>query len=360
MQQKNINSLQILRAFAAISVVITHSGMKIPGINIGDLGVIGVDLFFVLSGFLMTYTFKDSRVGLSFLKARVMRIYPIYLVISAPLILSSFMQWNDADKLYNLFHNTTLIPPLHGSYDRANYVNWTLAYEMYFYVIFAIISFFFRNKIKSSIACSVAIVSIMTIIKYKYEIGYVGWYDTSLKNVLGNTIVLDFIAGSLWACIYNKIQVRPSKLISYVVCACIVIFSLEMIGNNMKGGLDYQSSLLINSSIPSFLVLCIISLTKCGTSKIEKSLVYLGEASYSIYLSHLYIFSTQSVEPIGYFLRFILLKFNVENIYTSNVILIFSAILLGIFAHEIIEKPLANWVLKKRASINNTEFVQKA
>ncbi|MDA8491817.1 hypothetical protein NNN71_24990, partial [Kluyvera sp. Awk 3] len=152
--------------------------------------------------------------------------------------------------------------PINSSYDRANYVNWTLAYEMYFYVVFAISSFFFRGKIKSSLACSIAIIVIMSIVKNKYEIGYVGWLDTSLKNVMGNTIVLDFVAGSLWACVYNRVQVRPPKLISYLVCACIVFFSLEMIGSNMKGGIDYQSSLLINSSIPSFIILCIISLTK--------------------------------------------------------------------------------------------------
>lgn len=359
MQQKNINSLQILRAFAAISVVITHSGMAIKGVNIGDLGVIGVDLFFILSGFLMTYTFKESRVGWTFLKARILRIYPIYLVISAPMILSSFTQWNDTDKLYNLFHNITLIPPIHGSYDRANYVNWTLAYEMYFYVIFAICSYLFRNKVKSSIACSIIIISIMLLVKNKYDIGYVGWLDTSLKNVLGNTIVLDFIVGSLWACVYDKIKIRLPKFFSYISCTCIVILSLEMIGSNMKGGIDYQSSLLINSSIPSFFVLFFLSITDCGSSRLENALVYFGEASYSIYLSHLYIFSTQNIEPIGFFLKFILIKLHIENIYIINSTLIMSAILLGILAHEAIEKPLSKKLIKKHPKVINKELMQK-
>lgn len=340
MQQRNINSLQILRAFAAISVVVTHSGVTIPHVNIGDFGVLGVDLFFVLSGFLMTYTFKTSRVGTEFLKSRVLRIYPIYLVVSMPMILSSFMSWDDSVKLSNLFHNITLIPPLHDSYDRANYVNWTLAYEMYFYILFALSSFIFKEKIKSSIACSTIIIVIMMIIKSNYEIGYVGWLDSSAINILGNTIVLDFVVGALWGCVYNYITIKPNKVLSYSLCASIAVLSVYLIGHNMKGGLEYQSTLFFNSSIPAFFILFILSITNCGESKTEKALIYLGEASYAIYLTHLYIFSLPNVGPLGYFFRFLIAKLHITNGYLSSIILMTIAIVIGIFTHEVIEKAL--------------------
>jgi len=348
MQQRNIDSLQILRAFAAIFVIITHSGMTIPGYNIGDLGVIGVDLFFVLSGFLMTYTFKESRVGLSFLKSRVLRIYPIYLAISAPMILVSFMKWDDSSKLSNLFHNITLIPALHTSYDRSNYVNWTLMYEMYFYVFFAIASFLFKKKIKSSLACSAIIVLLMFIVKTRFEIGYSGWFDTSAINILGNTIVLDFVVGSLWGCVYNKITFQTPKLMAYAMSTFIIAMSLFLIRHNMKGGIDYQSSLFLNSSIPSFFVVFIISLTHSGKSKIEKGLIYLGGASYSMYLSHLYIFLLANTEHASNLLKTVITKLHIENTYFLSVFLMLVAISAGIAAHELIEKPLNNKLMKKK------------
>jgi peptidoglycan/LPS O-acetylase OafA/YrhL len=73
-------SLQILRAYAAISVVITHVFQKSNFKPFGECflsGQYGVDIFFILSGFLIYITTKNYTSHWIYLKKRLFRIYPL-------------------------------------------------------------------------------------------------------------------------------------------------------------------------------------------------------------------------------------------------------------------------------------------
>lgn len=86
-----IISIQYLRGIAALFIVLSHIGYKDRQYSLGtfnfDIGIIGVDIFFVISGFIMYYVSLDKPNGLpsilSFFKHRIIRIIPLYWLLTS-------------------------------------------------------------------------------------------------------------------------------------------------------------------------------------------------------------------------------------------------------------------------------------
>jgi len=302
MMSKNIDSLQVLRAVAACSVVFTHIfGAKFP--VIGSAGIFGVDLFFALSGFLMTITYRESRTGYEFLKGRVLRIYPVYLVLSIPLILWSAHK-DPSSSLVNAFHNITLLPTIHGNYVRANYVCWTLTYEMYFYVVMASCMYFFKG-VKKVIFSTSFVMLIIFILSGGLSDGVSGWADNSISNLSNNYIVIDFIIGSVIGILYKGSSYKKNGLpIAIAVTLFILVSFIITKFQPSPEGYEYQIFTFFFSGIPACFLLYIISKIKIEKIPFHKIMVYLGSASYSIYLTHLYVkLSIAKLNYPSYFLK---------------------------------------------------------
>ncbi len=90
--KEKLYSIQILRAYAAILVVISHvwNNGILPG-TFNELGGFGVDIFFVISGFIMclTVSLKNTKHenAKNFIVRRIIRIFPIYIICTIPLLL---------------------------------------------------------------------------------------------------------------------------------------------------------------------------------------------------------------------------------------------------------------------------------
>lgn len=155
------NNLQFLRFMAAIAVVYAHSFgvtghtkdeifFSIFGIGIGD---VAVDVFFVISGFLVTKSFCSRSFG-DFLIARVTRIYPalwvstFLFVLIAGLIFSPLPAvkfWLRHDTLTYVFKNLTMLPGIghdkflpfafDSSHSEFNTSLWTLPHELQMYML---------------------------------------------------------------------------------------------------------------------------------------------------------------------------------------------------------------------------------
>ncbi len=148
--------LQVLRVMAAVLVLITHSGFYVSerldhSFKYWETGAAGVDLFFVISGFVMVYSsvklIGDRRGWLVFSQRRIIRIVPMYwlattvklvvMVLAGEFVLHARFSLLDTSMSYlflptrnsdgNLF-------PLLG-------VGWTLNFEMLFYLLFAVALF---------------------------------------------------------------------------------------------------------------------------------------------------------------------------------------------------------------------------
>lgn len=157
--RQTLDGIQMLRALAAIAVVVHHSLInlaKIAGVEsplnnwgyVDELGAAGVDLFFVISGFIMLYVsrheFGRGSAAGRFLWRRAIRIYPLYWIYTLLILALSATPW--------MFRNLQLdIPYVAGSLllipvTRPGPVStihpildqgWTLSYELGFYLLFA-------------------------------------------------------------------------------------------------------------------------------------------------------------------------------------------------------------------------------
>lgn len=122
-----LRSIQVLRGVAAMAVVAHHA---FPGTT--SAGAAGVDLFFVVSGFIMA-TCAGGRSPLEFLADRAWRIYPLWLIALAP-----WLAINPQDLLH-VVRSVTLWPVYGDQFlNPALGVGWTLSFEFLFYLGFAL------------------------------------------------------------------------------------------------------------------------------------------------------------------------------------------------------------------------------
>lgn len=137
-----IRSLQILRGIAALLVVFYHARLvfDIPHDSwfyaLSGIGYAGVNLFFIISGFIMCYT-TDRRTGpLKFMGRRLVRIAPLYWLIL--LFHAGFHSLTDPQTYLSMLFIPLSVqsPPFLGF--AAWTVGWTLNYEMFFYPVFAL------------------------------------------------------------------------------------------------------------------------------------------------------------------------------------------------------------------------------
>ena len=164
--RKNINSADYIRAFASLIVVIYHLGGKTqPILNYGWLGV---QMFFVLSGFIISYTLpKDYnyKQSLTFIIKRVVRINFPYFFSILLIIFINFLarninatDWQNVG-LHLLYLNQYFDKPY------LNPVYWTLAIEFQFYLLIAL----FFPIINKNIGLIVLCLANMIIVMFKVE-----------------------------------------------------------------------------------------------------------------------------------------------------------------------------------------------
>lgn len=160
-----IYNLQLLRAFAALNVVYFHIigtseayGFKVQwSYFLNGWGANGVDIFFVISGFIMVYVQNlKSRSGVEFIVDRVVRIAPIYWLLTIAIVIGSFIipgAFNDAPTDPGwIFSSLFFVSQPLMEVLPVLYVGWTLEYEMLFYaVLCCFCSFYCFQKFSTSV-----------------------------------------------------------------------------------------------------------------------------------------------------------------------------------------------------------------
>lgn len=191
-----IQSIAFLRGVACLFVACYHLKSSIPNdsvlYNFFKFGAFGVDLFFMISGFVIVIaTMRDNRVD-SFLIKRIFRIYP-------PLIAAVLFQIYFNDKPISMGDFFAAIVPLHNDYTMKApdfgfsflVVAWSITFELAFYLLF-MISMWGSHKYRS-IICSIAIFTIVAGSQYYFNGNVNLLYAWSSPSIPGSNTALQFM-----------------------------------------------------------------------------------------------------------------------------------------------------------------------
>jgi exopolysaccharide production protein ExoZ len=337
---KHLSSLQWLRGIAALAVVYFHATLQVQhlnsGINVQAIGATGVDIFFVLSGFIMWVTTRSSNGGaLSFLIKRFKRIVPLYWLLSLTAsfvaLIAPYLLKSTRFDLFHLIASLCFIPwPNPAAYPgTSEYISpvivpgWTLNMEMAFYFLFSLCLSF--KKFWRVMGTTVLIVLL-------YAIGLTGTASSSILSFYGNSVILEFLFGVLLAA-YLIPYLNFSALVTWGLLglSLIALAFIESASLDLPRALKY--------GVPAFLAIAAaVNLERIRAVPNFPILVRLGDASYSIYLSHIFVLA--GLRMVVGFLHIDLSLWTGCGFIVVGVI---ASAILGVLIHRFIEKPLSRF-----------------
>lgn len=277
--------IQYLRAIAALLVVFEHFKIYPFNDNLFS-GTIGVDMFYIISGFIMSINidkYVDHK--RTFIINRMVRIYPLYLILSFPLV-GLYLYNHSIDIL-------TAIPSLYfvGSFSAVSYKDpilysgWTLFYEFVFYAL--IITFSSDRRITALVLC------IMGLFGLAFTI-------TNPAGYFFNQFYFLFAIGMLLNRAF-KSQVLSGFTTELLVVSTVLMLSVMLFNDHARAGdnnyIPRQYLYILNRPIPRVLIWGLPS--ACFVISFYRFFINrpgipwlneLGNMSYSIYLVHTFLF----------------------------------------------------------------------
>jgi exopolysaccharide production protein ExoZ len=277
--------LQYLRAIAALLVVYFHSVLQVPKADAGFdwqfhlFGETGVDIFFVLSGFVMWLTTAGRQISpVEFYRRRIKRVVPLYwlatlfsaaVALVAPSILKSTI-FNIPHLVASLLFLPWVNPAEPHLITPVVVPGWTLNYEMFFYFVFGIL-LLVREKWRMQ-----ALFAAMTFI-------IIGCHlmpgQTTAATVYGDPIIYEFLAGAVLARLYLQKIVLPTA----VAWPAVALGFAFLLINETLCDASMRSYAW---GVPAIVI--VYSAISIDFSRLPTIgwLSYLGDASYSIYITH--------------------------------------------------------------------------
>lgn len=332
--------IQILRALAVIFVVLFH--LEVAGI---ESGFLGVDVFFVVSGFLMAILYKKGEAK-KFFERRAKRLVPAYfatiiltMFASLFIVLPSELGQVATQSIYGIFFSNNIGFWMQNSYFSKSDFNpllhlWSLGVEIQFYLIVPLLAWFFRKSkvflflaILATFAACVYIVGISTktsffmmpLRMWEFLIGFVvAYYLTNNGSVKFNNFRWLGLIGLIILCAIpfihvdgqtlNRLQGHPSF---YALFVCIA------------------TGLVLGFGLPKAL----------ENNAMSNGIAKIGDYSYSIYLVHFPIIVLYLYEPFSG------TKLYPES-YVDKGILLVLIIVASILMHKLIETRKFNNIAK--------------
>ena len=356
---KQLNLIQLFRGLAAIAIVLFHidlcSNEKLNTsffFNLFQSGLSGVDFFFVLSGFVIIYTQHRNFLQQSFtrfklfLLKRFIRIIPIYWFINfcilfVLVILPMFEPPNPITLGFTI-RSFLLIPQ---TLPPINNVAWTLTLIVFFYLVFSL-NYILPRRFYFAIAATIVFTSATQFINAFVisPIEYPRW------KLIFNSLNLEFVFGCIAAYIVLNYSLKHRKTIFFLGLISFLLFGFAQTYNFIDEvnivnilGIDLAIDRTIFFGIPClFLVMGAAAIDIQESVNIPNLLIYLGNASYSIFLAH---------SPLVDGLFQVRSLFGFETTIASSDILGFLiamiAIAISCIFYNLIEKPLTSYLRKQ-------------
>lgn len=353
-----------LRAIAVISVIIYHLNENwLPG------GFLGVDIFFVISGFLITGIIiteiqQNSFSFKQFYTRRIKRIYPAFITVmtlvsfiaSAIFIYNDFNQLRKTIELATAFLSNFYLGLTQGYFDLSANENpvlhiWSLAVEEQYYLIFPLILILAYKKFRE-IKVLFIIMLILFFILLATSFIPANFYKEVLHQpniyYLSNLRFPELLVGSLLAIYHNfSNKVQLSKQVSNIlaILSTLLLSSCLFLMNN-----DIAFIPGVTLILPCiFTALIIHTTSQNNVIKLclsNKAIVFIGKISYSLYLYH-WIFIALAYYITG--------EKQINN--QSIAIVTILTIIFSVVSYYLIEQPIRKSKLNFKQSFLYVYFI---
>lgn len=337
--KKELESLQFLRFVAILLVVFAH----IPTVqqNVGLLflegGAIGVDIFFIISGFIMMYVTSHNTNFLSFFLRRFLRIAPLNIFFTLIIILISYClylnpQFGNVETNYHFsyikvdfLYFLESIFFIHLSKAPINAIAWSLQLEFMFYALFSFCLFLRFNRMYFFIVYGILIVAYSQFNGFEINNDYI--------KLLFNPLMMEFVMGVFLFKLYEIKFFKISNKILILFLLLIIFFFFGRYDLYSQGNFHR----VITYGMVSFFIVYLFLIYE-DNIKFARIFLLFGDASYSMYLTHWTLFTFSSFFIVS-----------INQIYYSLYILgaIITTFILSLFIYKYLELPMHSFIRKK-------------
>jgi peptidoglycan/LPS O-acetylase OafA/YrhL len=334
-------NLHLLRVVAALSVVFFHTTSE-AGLNLPySVGNRGVDVFFVISGFIIAYI--GAKNPDRFLLRRMIRVCPFYwaatlVVFVSASLLPAYFRSTSVD-VKHLLLSLLFVP-----HDAGNGVfptlilGWSLNYELFFYVVFALALLISPRRAHLLCAGAIGLASVIGLTW--------GLPQSTVLSTWMAPIVLEFVLGIAVFVVFDEVSRRAegrklsrawAALLGVVLAAALTLLYV----GEWKDSFNVHRAL--SAGVPSFFIVLSATLLErlFQTTTKNRSLFVIGEASYILYLVHPYV-----IYPV---LRLLARDRDLGSLGTAALIafLLSASVAVAVALHVGFERPLLAWLRRK-------------
>ena len=336
-----ISNLQVLRGLAALGVVFYNTAFTFNGGVHTEFQ--GVSVFFVISGFIMTYiTREDSS---HFLVQRLIRIVPLYWLCTLPFVAMRFKgsgrAWADGS-IVNIAKSFFFIPyqDVNGDLLPLLGVGWTLNLEMFFYVLFAL-SLLVSRRWAPALVCA-------ALISAKIVPSRLGC-SAPLCEFYGHDYTSFLIAGVLSYYVWKALEphvLGRGWIVVPLAAVSVVIFLLWNADPPFAAAMRRLFPFPVHYLMPPLLVMSALLLHSAQLRSRLRLALLMGDASYALYLTHTIVMEIYVVGRNRLVGDQVALLDPSESLFAAGAMLVLCSV-VAIAVHLRIELPMLRWLRRK-------------
>jgi exopolysaccharide production protein ExoZ len=345
---RKLNAIQVLRALAAFVVVLGHvSGavrhhpelFRAPT-RVMISGGAGVDVFFLLSGFIMVFSsdrmFGSVAGSRDFIIRRLVRIVPFYWAVTVLAISLAALGNHGLPKVPAIAASFAFVPfDTAGRGDGFAFpivdLGWTLNYEMLFYLVFALFLPLGRSRCVLGVALAMALL---------VAVGHVFDPAPLPLRFWTRPIILEFVTGMLVALAYRHgLGLSPAVRL-LAVAAAIALLLVDPLGISGAATTENGFARVLGWGGPATLLLIAAISGKTPLASLPaRIIVLLGDASYALYLLHPFVI-------------LVLVRLAAMPLFPDRggtlfmIVTLLAVCFTAMVAHKVVERPVTRWLTR--------------
>jgi peptidoglycan/LPS O-acetylase OafA/YrhL len=371
---EQLPSLTPLRGIGALWIAVFHLGLRFPNGHLDDYGIVregylAVDLFFVLSGFVISHVYKDSfasgctsRGYCDFLKARIARIYPLHfvmlMVFLAAVTLESVASWlaghgigpvpmTGERSVVGLFANLAMLQGLWASGLSWDNPAWSISLEFIAYLLFPLLfPWLWQARPRGKAIAGLLAFVVLAGLAWRTGDNLDQW--NGLPAIL--RCLPEFLVGVLIYSVYQRglsAGLLASNLAFGVVLAavCVLVHAAA-------------SDIGIVLLFPGLILAAVCNDGCLGRLLNAAPLRWLGDVSYSLYLVHWFVLFAL-VQTVRHLPGLSLRRLSPPASLAATLLLIAVSVALAAITYRLIEVPGRQW-LRRRLALGRSASSDRA